>query len=116
MQTYPVKPGLAAKTDLKSLFDAAFDGVKVEGEWFTGKFGTMPQIKVRYEAKKSLVVDTQTDKSFALRMAQGDATAMEVAKETQRRWNDFLEGATGYDAKMRSKKIQEAAKKEAKGA
>jgi hypothetical protein len=112
MQTYPVKPGLAAKTNLKDVFEAAFEGVKQDGDWLVGSYGTMPQIKVRYEAKKALVVDTTTDKSFALRMAQGDAKAQEVARETQRRWNDFLEGATGYDAKMRSKKIQEAAKKD----
>ncbi|HET6398680.1 MAG TPA: DUF5611 family protein, partial [Candidatus Thermoplasmatota archaeon] len=75
-------------------------------------FGTMPSIRARYEGKKELQVDTVTDKSFAVKMAQGDTQAGEVAIETQRRWNDFLEGATGYDAKTRSKKIQEAAKKD----
>ena len=112
MQKYPVRPGHAAKTDLKMLFEAAFDSVKQEGEWLVAAFGTMPTIKARYEGKKELVVDTVTDKSFAVKMAQGDQQALEVAKETQSRWNDFLEGATGYDAKTRSKKIQEAAKKD----
>lgn len=111
MQSYPVKPGHAAKVNLADTFDACFDSHKKEGDWLCGKFGSMPQIKVRYEGKKELQVDTVTDKSFALKVASGDKAAMEVAQDTQRRWNEFLEGVTGYDAKMRSKKIQEAAKK-----
>jgi hypothetical protein len=105
MQTYPVRPGHAAKTDLKMLFEAAFDSCTEKDGWLTGKFGTLLDIKVKYQGKKELVVDTTT--------AKGDEAAGEKAKETQSRWNDFLEGATGYDAKTRSKKIQEAAKKSA---
>lgn len=114
MQTYPVRPGHAAKTDLKMLFEAAFDACKEKDGWLTGKYGTLLDIKVKYEGKKEFIVDTVTDKSVAVRMAKGDDSAMEMAKDTQSRWNDFLEGATGYDAKTRSKKIQEAAKKEGK--
>src|SRR5688572_14046820 len=113
MQTYPVRPGHAAKTDLKMLFEAAFDTCAEKDGWLTGRFGTLLDIKVKYEGKKEFVVDTVTDKAIAVRMAQGDEGATALAKETQSRWNDFLEGATGYDAKTRSKKIQEAAKKDA---
>lgn len=115
MQTYPVKPGHAAKVSLEDIFDACFDSHRKDGDWLVGAFGSMPQIKVRYEGKKEFIVDTQTDKSFAQKVAAGDQQAMQVAQETQRRWNDFLEGVTGYDAKMRSKKIQEAAKKSPPG-
>jgi hypothetical protein len=111
MQSYPVKPGHAAKVDLPMVFDACFDAHKKEGDWLAGSFGSMPQIKVRYEGKKEFVVDTVTDKTFAQKVAGGDRDAMQVAMDTQRRWNEFLEAATGYDAKQRSKKIQEAAKK-----
>jgi hypothetical protein len=111
MQTYPVRPGHAAKTDLKMLFEAAFDSCTEKGGWLTGKFGTLLDIKVKYEGKKEFVVDTVTDKTVAVKMAQGDESAGAIARETQSRWNDFLEGATGYDAKARSKKIQEMAKK-----
>lgn len=113
-QSYPVKPGHAAKVNLADTFDACFDSHKQDGDWLVGAYGSMPQIKVRYEGKKELHVDTVTDKSFAIKVASGDKQAMEVAQDTQRRWNEFLEGVTGYDAKMRSKKIQEAAKKEPK--
>lgn len=113
MQTYPVRPGHAAKTDLKMLFEAAFDSCTEKAGWLTGQYGTLLDIKVKYEGKKEFVVDTVTDKTVAVRMAKGDDSAMQLAKDTQSRWNDFLEGATGYDAKTRSKKIQEAAKKDA---
>jgi hypothetical protein len=111
MQSYPVKPGHAGKVSLSDVFDACFDSHKKEGEWLCGSFGSMPQIKVRFEGKKEFIVDTMTDKTFAVKVAAGDKEALQVAMDTQRRWNEFLEGATGYDAKARSKKIQEMAKK-----
>ncbi|MEK6984803.1 MAG: DUF5611 family protein [Candidatus Thermoplasmatota archaeon] len=113
MQSYPVKPGQAAKVNLADSFDASFDSHKKEGDWLVGSYGSMPSIKVRYEGKKELQVDTVTDKSFALKVAAGDKAALAVAMDTQRRWNEFLEGVTGYDAKTRGKKAQEAAKKSA---
>ncbi len=116
MQTYPVKPGHAAKVDFGMIFDACFDSHKKEGDWHSGAFGSMPQIKARYEGKKELQVDTITDKTFAAKVAGGDKQALALAMDTQRRWNEFLEGITGYDAKARGKKIQELAKKAGKEA
>ena len=68
MQTYPVRPGHAAKTDLKMLFEAAFDSCTEKGGWLTGKFGTLLDIKVKYEGKKEFVVDTVTDKTVAVHL------------------------------------------------
>jgi hypothetical protein len=116
MQTYPVKPGHAAKVDFGMVFDACFDAHKKDGDWYAGSYGSMPTIKARYEGKKELVVDTVTDKSFAMKVASGDKAAFATAADTQRRWNEFLEGVTGYDAKARGKKIQELAKKAGKEA
>ncbi len=112
MQTYPVRRGHVAGTDLKMLFEAAFDSYEMDGDWVSGSYGTMTKIRVKYEGKTAFVVDTDTDKSFAKRVAGGDSEAMEVAVDTQRRWNDFLEGATGYDTKTRKKKMEQAAKKD----
>jgi len=114
MQEYPVKPGHAAKIDFRLIFEAAFGSYEESDDgWLQGSYGSMPTIRARQEGKKSVVVDTVTDKSFALRMAEGDEGAGEIARDTHRAWNDFLEGVTGYDSKTRSKKIQQAAKKEA---
>lgn len=113
MQEYPVKPGHAAKIDFNMIFEAAFGSYdEVEDGWLQGSYGSMPKILAKQDGKKKVIVDTETDKSFALRMAEGDTEAGDVAKDTHRAWNDFLEGVTGYDSKMRSKKIQQAAKKD----
>lgn len=112
MQTYPVKPGHAGKIDFNMIFEAAFGDVVDEDGWLKGSFGSMPRIWAKQEGKKFVIVDTETDKTLAVRLAQGDAEAETIAKDTQRTWNDFLEGVTGYDAKKRSKKVQEMAKKQ----
>ncbi len=113
MQEYPVKPGHAGKIDFNMIFEAAFGSYEEDDGWLKGDYGSMTKIWARQEGKKKVVVDTETDKSYALRMAEGDEDAGVVAKDTHRAWNDFLEGVTGYDAKTRSKKVQQAAKKEA---
>ncbi len=119
MQQYPVKPGHAGKIDFKMIFEAAFGSYDEDDGWLKGSYGSMPKIWAKQEGKKALVVDTETDKDVARRIAAGGAEgeeAMALAQDTHRQWNDFLEGVTGYDSKTRSKKIQEAAKKEAKAA
>lgn len=114
MQEYPVKPGHAAQIDFKLIFEAAFGSYEEDDGWLQGSYGSMPKIRAKQDGKKKIVVDTETDKTVAKRMADGDEAAGELARDTHRAWNDFLEGVTGYDAKTRSKKVQEAAKKEAK--
>ena len=119
MQEYPVKPGHAGKIDFKMIFEAAFGSYTEDDGWLKGSYGSMPKIWAKQEGKKLLIVDTETDKNIAVAMGKGGAEAeeaMALAQDTQRNWNDFLEGVTGYNAKMRSKKIQEKAKKEAKAA
>lgn len=113
MQTYEVKRGLPKKTDLKALLGEAFGTANEQDGWITASFGAMPVIKAKYENEK-LVVDTQNDAALVPRVAKGDAEAVRVFQDTHKRWNEFLLKATGYDAKMRAKKAQEAAKKAAK--
>lgn len=119
MQEYPVKPGHAAKIDFKMIFEAAFGSYDEDDGWLKGSYGSMPKIWAKQDGKKLLIVDTETDKNVAIAIGKGGEEAeqaMALAQDTQRNWNDFLEGVTGYDAKMRSKKVQEKAKKEAKAA
>ena len=113
MQEYEVKRGLAKKTDLQQLLTTAFGAAKKDGEWVTAAFGAMPVIKARYSPEGTLVVDTESKKDLAAAVAKGDKQALELTLDTQRRWNDFLLQATGYDAKTRGKKAQEKAKKAA---
>ncbi len=119
MQQYPVKPGHAGKIDFNMIFEAAFGSYEEDDGWLKGSYGSMPKIWAKQDGKKLLVVDTETDKGVAVAIGKGGAEAeqaMALAQDTHRAWNDFLEGVTGYDAKTRSKKIQEKAKKEAKAA
>lgn len=110
MQEYEVKRGLAKKTDLRTLFSQQFGDVKEEAGWLTGGFGAMPVIKAKYEGDR-LIVDTSSKSDLAARVAKGDKEALQLTLDTQKRWNDFLLNATGYDAKQRGKKAQEKAKK-----
>ncbi len=115
MQEYPVKPGHAGKIDFKMIFEAAFGSYEEEDGWLKGSYGSMPKIWAKQDGKKVIVVDTETDKDVARRIAAGGPAgeeAMALAQDTHRNWNDFLEGVTGYDSKTRSKKIQQAAKKD----
>jgi hypothetical protein len=112
MQEYEVKRGLAKKTDLKGLFEQHFGPAKDEAGWIAGGFGAMPMIKAKYE-KDTLHVDTQSRNDLAGMVAKGDKQALQMTLDTQKRWNDFLLAATGYDAKQRGKKAQEKAKKAA---
>lgn len=116
MQEYPVKPGHAGKIDFPMIFEASFGSYEEDDGWLKGSLGSMPKIWAKQDGKKKVVVDTETDKSIAIRMNQGDEEAGQIAVETQRTWNEFLEGVTGYDAKMRRKKAQEEVKKAAKEA
>lgn len=112
MQEYEVKRGHAKKTDLKQIFELSFGEYQEQDGWLVGKYGAMPLVKAKYLPDGSkLVVDTQMDPAVAQRAARGDTEAAKLAMETHRRWNDFLETATAYDAKTRGKKAQEAAKK-----
>ena len=103
MQDYPVRPGHAKKTDLASVFADCFGPGNPDGEWIAGSFGALKMVKARYDGLKKLVVDTEQDK-------QADVAD---GQKTIRAWNTFLETATGYNAKQRGKKAQEALKKAA---
>lgn len=113
MQEYEVKRGLTKKNELGQLLTHAFGASKQEGEWFTASFGAMPMIRAKYTPAGTLVVDTQSRTDLAALVAKGDKQALQTTLDTQKRWNDFLLVATGYDAKQRGKKAQEKAKKAA---
>lgn len=113
MQEYEVKRGLAKQIDLGQMLTTIFGASKKDGEWHTASFGAMPLIRAKYEPKGTLIVDTQSRTDLAGLVAKGDKEALQLTLDTQKRWNDFLLQATGYDAKQRGKKAQEKAKKAA---
>ena len=102
MRDYPVKRTVKKKLagdGLKEIMERHFEGVKEEGDEITAHYGAMKSIKAKYDGKK-LWVETDTDAS----------ASDELALDTVRVYNRFLEEATGYTAKERKKLANKAAK------
>ena len=87
---------------LKALLEQYFGGhVEVAPDgWLTTSYGAITSIRAKVVAKDRLEVISQTDWG----------AAPEVSAETIRRWNSFLEAATGFTSKERSKRLQQKAK------
>lgn len=104
MRDYELKRGHWKNLEgdkLQKLMEECFGEVRKEGDWHVATFGALKVVKARLNGKETVSIDSETDRG----------AAMEVARQTMQVWNDFLERATGYDAKQRAKKAQEAAKK-----
>lgn len=108
MSNYPVRPSHRANLSLdrlEPLCRARFDTVERGADTLTASFGAIRALTVRPEGR-GLVVET----------TMNPQVPEEVARETIRRYNLFLEEATGYTSKERSKKLQKAAKSGSDGA
>lgn len=63
-------------------------------------YGALRRLRVKVLSKTELLVETESDK---------DASP-EIAADTIKRYNAFLEAATGFNSKERSKRLQKKAK------
>jgi len=72
-----------------------------DGGWIHLRYGALQPLSVKVLSKAELEVET---KSVA-------DVGPDVAQETIRRYNKFLEAATGFNSKQRSKRLQQKAKK-----
>ena len=103
MREYELKRGIAKTLEgdgLQAIARDTFSDVGVEDSKITVSFGAIEKMVAWTDGRK-LFVDV------AMRSGVPD----HVATETIKAYNTFLEKATGYSAKERSKKAQEAAKK-----
>ncbi|MCK5414379.1 MAG: DUF5611 family protein [Thermoplasmata archaeon] len=87
---------------LKNLMEDFFDTpVSVEDDgWHLVEYGALKPLKVKMNSKNELEVITIADPDVA----------NDVASESIRRYNKFLEAATGFNSKQRSKRLQKKAK------
>ena len=87
---------------LKNLMEDFFDTpVSVEDDgWHLVEYGALKPLKVKMNSKNELEVITIADPDVA----------NDVASESIRRYNKFLEAATGFNTKQRSKRLQKKAK------
>ncbi|MGI0132245.1 MAG: DUF5611 family protein [Thermoplasmata archaeon] len=100
MQKYPVRPSHRANLAPEALEPVArgfFDAVRREGEGIVGQFGAISRIAVR-SAGRELAVD----------VTMNPQVPPEVQAETIRRYNRFLEDATGYSSKERAKRLRKS--------
>jgi len=103
MREYELRRGVAKSLEgdgLRAIAHQAFSDVRVDGDRVTVSFGAIERMTAWTDGKR-LFVD----------IVMKPSVPDHVATETIKAFNAFLEHATGYTAKERSKKAQEAAKK-----
>ena len=99
MQTYSIKRGHYKNVEgvrLKDVMETVFGPAQDEGGKFVCSYGALTRI-VAWADKVALHVDTQANPNVD----------NETAVRTRQAWNAFLERATGFDAKQRSKRVKE---------
>ncbi len=89
---------------LLHLMQDIFGETDVKGEEFITSYGAIERLSAQYlNDKKTIRIDT----------TMNTKVDSDVAEDTRRKYYDFLELATGFNAKERSKRVQKAAKAEA---
>lgn len=102
MREYKFKRGYKASEDrLEELIKKYFDDYRKEGNVYIVRFGAMESMKIWIE-KNKLYVETKTNPKVS----------DDVAIETIRRYNKFLEELTGYTAKERAKMLKKEVESE----
>ncbi len=104
MQELDIKRGHAKNVDLAALFDEHFGGHKTEkgpdGTWIVGSGPALKSFRCCIKGSK-LLLDIAEDKG----------ASMDDAMKAIKIKNTLLEAATGFTAKQRAKRAQDAAKK-----
>lgn len=100
-QSYPVRTTHRSNLtpdSLESLARASFGEAQRDGDGIATTFGALTQLKARAAGKNLGVEVTMNPK-----------VSDELARETIRRYNEFLEAVTGYNAKERAKRARKTA-------
>lgn len=100
MQRYPVRTTHRANLVLASLETVCrrhFDGVVREGESVVAQWGAIEKLTARGEGKE-----------LGIELKMNPKVEETVARETIRRYNDFLQDATGFNAKERAKRLRKS--------
>lgn len=100
---FEIKKGKGASLEgdgLRNLMMEIFGNVKEEHGAYVTSFGATTRLEVKLISKTLLSVVSTSDKS----------ASEEAMRESNRKYNDFMERATGYSSKERSKRLQKKAK------
>lgn len=107
MGSYSVRPAVRAQLTLERIAAAC------EAEFGVAERST-EAVSARYGAIESMVVRPGKGE-LLVELRMNPKVPNDVAAETVRRYNRFLETLTGYSSKERAKKAQKAAKAAAAG-
>ncbi|HUL40005.1 MAG TPA: DUF5611 family protein [Methanomassiliicoccales archaeon] len=100
---YEVRKGHYPKIEgdgLKDIMGMTFGNVKEEGGRLVSSYGAITKVEAKVLSKTAIDIASESDKTKPL----------DVQAETIKRWNVFLEQATGFTSKERSKRLQKKAK------
>ncbi len=103
MVSYDIKRGHFKKIEgdkLRALMQETFDNVTQEGPRLASRFGALDPITVQVIDKSTIDIVIVTKQGVDDSVAQSSIKAR----------NLFLEGATGFNTKQRSKRLQQKAK------
>lgn len=103
MQEYEVRRGHQENIEperLKAHMKDIFGNVQEKDGKLVSSFGGLKEIAAWSAKKNALMVDTKMDPTVA----------DDMAKQTIKAYNTFLEKATGFTSKERGKRIQKKAK------
>jgi len=107
VQNYPMRvshrKNLAAPA-LAEIARTTFGSAEVVGETVTSSFGAISRIAAR-GAGRELEID----------VTMNPKVSQEVAAETIRRYNQFLEAVTGFSSKERAKRLRKSAGESSSG-
>ena len=123
MERFALKRGLLKKmggsAGLAKIAAGYFENVNADADGkFTGSFGILLNVTGYFDEDGKLAVDVSQMKGQELGDLLDSDGGREIAMESRKRWSSFLDEVTGYNAKQRSDKAKENAKKfsKAKGA
>ncbi len=100
---FDIKKGHGASLEgdgLKDLMKSIFGNVKEENGALVTSFGATTRFEVKLVSKSVLSVVSTSDKN----------ASTDAMMESNRKYNEFMEKATGFNAKERSKRLQKKAK------
>ncbi|MCQ2069888.1 MAG: DUF5611 family protein [archaeon] len=107
MTEFDIKRGWFSKIDgdgLKDIVESVFGSVSVEGDVLVTSYGVMERIETRIISKSVLGLLT-------VNVEDTSKLTDEEILGSKRKLNEFLEKATGFNAKDRLKRAKDKAKK-----
>jgi hypothetical protein len=101
VQNYPVRAshrGNLAVATLAGLAKTHFDSSAVDGEAVVATYGAISRLAARADGRE-----------LSIEVVMNPKVPEDVARETIRRYNLFLEAVTGFSSKERAKRLRKSA-------